>query len=384
MRKGLPPKDSDELVLFQKGYKLLKKLGEGSYAPVFFTEYTDSKKKEEPRKLACKIIDTKKAPKDFVKKFLPRELEILALISHPHIIHVQSIFLRKQRYYIFMKLAEKGDLLDYLLKNGATSENRARVWFRQIALAVQYLHELGVAHRDLKCENCLISANNNLKIADFGFARFVVNAEGQNMTSSTYCGSLNYAAPELLKGNPYFPKSSDCWSLGVILYAMLNKSMPFEEKNVRNLINRQTQKKWKFRSKVVDALSEEVKHITKRLLDPDPNSRWKIGQIVDSDWIRMDNRLWEMSPDEQRCLNQARKEFARYVEKLKTTKDGTGPNFSKSSTLQLIKQTDLEKDKSILLKSQRFPMAVIPMIDKRSGEQSMEKEKTGDAKRRKR
>ncbi|XP_072389988.1 testis-specific serine/threonine-protein kinase 3-like [Diabrotica undecimpunctata] len=384
MRKGLPPKDSDELVLFQKGYKLLKKLGEGSYAPVFFTEYMDSKKKEEPRKLACKIIDTKKAPKDFVKKFLPRELEILALINHPHIIHVQSIFLRKQRYYIFMKLAEKGDLLDYLLKNGATSENRARVWFRQIALAVQYLHELGVAHRDLKCENCLISANNNLKIADFGFARFVVNAEAQNITSSTYCGSLNYAAPELLKGNPYFPKSSDCWSLGVILYAMLNKSMPFEEKNVRNLINRQTQKKWKFRSKVVDALSEEVKHITKRLLDPDPNSRWKIGQIVDSDWIRMDNRLWDMTPDEQKCLNQARKEFARYVEKLKTTKDGTGPNFSKSSTLQLIKQTDLSKDKSILLKSQRFPIALTPLLEKRSGEQSMEKEKTADAKKRKR
>uniref|UniRef100_A0A6P7HHT1 Testis-specific serine/threonine-protein kinase 1-like n=1 Tax=Diabrotica virgifera virgifera TaxID=50390 RepID=A0A6P7HHT1_DIAVI len=220
------------------------------------------------------------------------------------------------------------------------------------------------------CENCLISANNNLKIADFGFARFVINADGQNVTSATYCGSLNYAAPELLRGSPYYPKSSDCWSLGVILYAMLNKSMPFEEKNVRNLINRQTQKKWKFRSK-------------KRLLDPDPTSRWKINQIVDSDWIRMDNRLWEMNADEQRCLNQARKEFSKYVERLKTTKDSTSQDYNKSSTLKLIKQTDLEKDKSIFLKSQRFPFVQNVVVEKKSGEGATDKEKAGETSKKK-
>ncbi|XP_057660142.1 testis-specific serine/threonine-protein kinase 1-like [Diorhabda carinulata] len=358
MGKNLPPKDSDEFVLSQKGYKLFKKLGEGSYAPVYLTEYTGSRKSDEPRKLACKVIDMKKAPKDFVKKFLPRELEVLALINHPHIIHVQSIFQRKQKYFIFMSIAEKGDLLDYLLKNGHTQENRARVWFRQITLAVQYLHELGIVHRDLKCENCLISANNNLKLADFGFARFAINSEGQNVTSSTYCGSLNYAAPEVLRGNPYFPKSSDCWSLGVILYAMLNKSMPFEDKNVRNLINQQMQRRWKFRSKVSDSLSDEVKNVTRRLLDPDPNTRWKIPQIIESDWIRMDPRLIDLTPDEQKCLEQARIENAKYIEKLKKSTDiNLSEDANATGALKIIKPTGLDINNKIdLMKSQKFPI----------------------------
>ncbi|CAG9857815.1 unnamed protein product [Phyllotreta striolata] len=339
MPKDLPLRNnSDEEILFDKGYKLLKKIGEGSYAPVYLTEYTGSKSSGEVKKLACKVIDLKKAPKDFVKKFLPRELDILALVNHPHIIHIQSIFQRRYRYYVFMTMAEKGDLLDYLLTNGALNENRARVWFRQLSLALQYLHEMGIAHRDLKCENCLISANNNMKLADFGFARFVVNEDGNNIASTTYCGSLNYAAPEVLKGRPYFPKISDCWSMGVILYAMLNKSMPFEDKNVKDLIQQQMRKAWRWRSKYSETLSDQVKMLVIALLEPNLNLRFQIHDIIDSDWLKMDPRLRQLTPDEEKCLMRGREELLNYVAKLKRYGKATmGSSLNESSKIKQLK-----------------------------------------------
>lgn len=169
-----PP--SEIMVLKERGYSLKKKVGEGSYAKVYLSEYISSTG-EPMEKLACKIIDTSRAPKDFVRKFLPRELDIVVKIHHPHLIHVHSIFQRRAKYFIFMRYAENGDMLDFVLKHGAIAESQARVWLRQMALGLQYMHEMELAHRDLKCENMLITSNFNVKIADFGFARKVVDAK---------------------------------------------------------------------------------------------------------------------------------------------------------------------------------------------------------------
>ncbi|XP_018560846.1 testis-specific serine/threonine-protein kinase 1-like [Anoplophora glabripennis] len=308
---------SEEGTLLSRGYKLLNKLGEGSYASVYLAELigtTDDN--EKPKTLACKILDVSKAPKDFVKKFLPRELDILVRINHPHIIHIHSIFQRKTKYFIFMRNAENGDLLEYVLKKGPISEPQARVWFRQLALAVQYLHNMDIAHRDLKCENALITSNFNIKLADFGFARFVTDARGRRVTSSTYCGSLSYAAPEVLRGMPYHPKIADIWSLGVILYIMINKAMPFDDTNVRQLHEQQMNRRWKFRSKVVDYLTDQVKLLTALLLEPDVTKRWRVEQIVKCEWLGMDPRLKELNEAEESALVQAQVERKNYLENL--------------------------------------------------------------------
>ena len=77
-----------------------------------------------------------------------------------------------------MRYAENGDMLDFIRQNGLVPERQAKIWFRQMVQGLQYLHSLNIAHRDLKCENILLSRHWNVKLADFGFARFCVDTDG--------------------------------------------------------------------------------------------------------------------------------------------------------------------------------------------------------------
>ena len=180
--------------LRQHGYQLLDDLplGEGSYAKV---------RKAYSRKMklhvAIKIIDRKKAPEDFLKKFLPRELGIIQLLKHPNIIHVYEVLDIGEKVFVVMDIAAGGDLLDYIKTKGFVKENLSKRVFLQMVQAVKHCHENGVLHRDLKCENILLDEKANVKITDFGFARQFNKSE----FCRTFCGSAAYAAYEILKGN---------------------------------------------------------------------------------------------------------------------------------------------------------------------------------------
>ncbi|KAF2887670.1 hypothetical protein ILUMI_18502 [Ignelater luminosus] len=353
MSKDLTHSPSEEQTLSSRGYRLIKKLGEGSYAKVYLAEFKnatgpDGNADRRPNnQLACKIVDTSKAPKDFVRKFLPRELEILIKLNHPHIIHVHSIFQRKAKYFIFMRFAENGDLLEFILKKGSISEAQARVWLRQLALGIQYLHDMDIAHRDLKCENALITSNYNVKLADFGFARYTIDSHGKRITSETYCGSLSYAAPEILRGMPYHPKIADLWSVGVIIYIMLNKAMPFDDTNIKRLYEQQSNKRWRFRAKVIDLLSDQVKKLVAHLLEPDITKRWRIEQVLNSDWLAMDPRLMQLNTAEQAAMQHAQEERKKHIEagkKTNTPSSKPKKKDSKDENITMLKDPKLFED----------------------------------------
>ena len=139
------------------------------------------------------------------------------------------------KVYIALEWAGRGDLLAYVRLKGALREGETRRLFGEMCAGMDYLHKMEIVHRDLKCENILLCTNNQIKIADFGFARILA----ANELSRTFCGSAAYAAPELLQGLPYQGPKVDIWSLGVILYIMICSSMPFRDTNIKTLLSDQ-------------------------------------------------------------------------------------------------------------------------------------------------
>lgn len=254
-------------------------------------------------KLACKLIDTASCSSKFKKKFLPRELAVLLRVQHPHIIRVHAILKCHSKIFIFMRYAEMGDLLTFILARGPIGENQSRIWGRQVALALQYLHELGIAHRDMKCENILITTNLNVKLSDFGFSRHVMK-DGLAELSRTFCGSFDYAAPEILKGQPYDARASDMWAYGVMLYVMLNKSMPFKGRT-KVVYDAQMGRKWQFRSRVRNKLSDQVRSLIANLLEPNPIIRWTVEEVLIGDWFTDVPKLRNLRPDEFAALAEA-------------------------------------------------------------------------------
>ncbi|OAD70365.1 hypothetical protein PHYBLDRAFT_92242, partial [Phycomyces blakesleeanus NRRL 1555(-)] len=161
-----------------------------------------------------------------------REAHIMMLLRHPHIVGLRDLVINGPYFYILMDHVNGGQLLHYIVKRQRLSESRARLFTRQIVGALDYLHRNSIVHRDLKIENILIDkAGRNVKLIDFGLS----NLFSPTSQLSTYCGSLYFAAPELLCATPYNGPEIDIWSLGVVLYVMVTGSVPFDDKSMPGL-----------------------------------------------------------------------------------------------------------------------------------------------------
>lgn len=209
--------ETKQTVLETHGYTIVRNLGHGSYATVKLA-YSEKHKTN----VAIKVISKKRAPTDYIQKFLPREIDVVKILKHPNLVVFYQSIETNARVYIVMEEASGGDLLDVVRKQKRIPERQAGVWMRQLCDGVEYCHSRGVVHRDLKCENLLLDSRGNIKIIDFGFARpGMLPSEGKYKKSETFCGSYAYASPEILMGIPYVPQLADIWSSGVILYVMV-------------------------------------------------------------------------------------------------------------------------------------------------------------------
>jgi len=270
-------------------------LGAGGYGVVVKAIDTAS-----GEQVAAKMIDKRKMKGDAIE----REVMLMKMMNHPYVIAVLDQIDMDSKMFIFMELANKGELFGRVIQSGSLEEGAARPYFTQLMEAVKYMHTKGIAHRDLKLENVLLSTDRDsgediCKVCDFGLAyRYEVDGSGKvlNVKPLTEtCGSKSYAAPEVLEGRGYDGFDADVWSCGICLFAMLAGFFPLDEA---------TGADWRFeRVKLATQngmsatrtifsfydrpcqLSRPVVDMIDGMLQINPKKRLKVSDVLQSMWV---------------------------------------------------------------------------------------------------
>ncbi|XP_074891185.1 serine/threonine-protein kinase SIK2 isoform X2 [Buteo buteo] len=252
-------------------YDIEGTLGKGNFAVVKLARHRITRSE-----VAIKIIDKSQLDAVNLEKIY-REVQIMKMLDHPHIIKLYQVMETKSMLYLVTEFAKNGEIFDYLASHGRLSESEARRKFWQILSAVEYCHGRKIVHRDLKAENLLLDNNMNIKIADFGFGNFYKSGE----PLTTWCGSPPYAAPEVFEGQQYEGPQLDIWSMGVVLYVLVCGALPFDGPTLPIL--RQRVLEGRFR--IPYFMSEECEHLIRRMLVLDPSKRLTIAQIKEHKWM---------------------------------------------------------------------------------------------------
>ncbi|XP_048330841.2 CBL-interacting serine/threonine-protein kinase 23 isoform X3 [Ziziphus jujuba] len=233
-------------------YELGRTLGEGNFAKVKFARNVETNDN-----VAIKILDKDKLLKHKMIGQIKREISTMKLIRHPNVIRM------------------------YEASKGRLKEDEARKYFQQLICAVDYCHSRGVCHRDLKPENLLLDANGTLKVSDFGLSALPQQVREDGLLHTT-CGTPNYVAPEVINNKGYDGAKADLWSCGVILFVLMAGYLPFEESNLMALYK----KIFKADFTCPPWFSTSAKKLIKRILDPNPETRITIAEVIENEWFK--------------------------------------------------------------------------------------------------
>merc|ERR1740138_151745 len=222
------------------------------------------------------MIDISRASKQEKDDAL-KEAGVLSSLKHPYIVRYRESFNEDGWLCIVMDYCEGGDLSDRIKKmrqsGKAFSQEQVVRWFTQAILALKYIHDAHILHRDLKSGNFFLSKSGNIKMGDFGIAKVL---ECTAACAQTQIGTPYYLSPEICQGKPY-AWSSDIWSMGFILYEMCARKVPFDAPDLVTLIGKITKGPT---PEIPSEYSVGIRMLGKELLDRDPSRRPPAAEVL--------------------------------------------------------------------------------------------------------
>ena len=268
-----------------KKYKIISKLGDGSYGVVYLAVNIITK-----QNIAMKKI--KKVKENEIDDMeIKNEINILKKLDHPNIVKIIEFYSAPKAYYIITDFCSCGELYNQI-KN-QYSENQLAVLFYQVLSGLYYLHSNNIVHRDLKLENILISEIEKdkvtnekyfwVKIIDFGTAKIFE----KNKSEKAVVGSSYYIAPEVL--HKHYNEKCDTWSVGVILYMLIVGRAPFDGKTDEEIIENIEKGQFNSKHKKLLNSSEEVQDLVKKLLEVNVKKRLSSSEALKHPWFKKFN-----------------------------------------------------------------------------------------------
>ncbi|XP_041108383.1 serine/threonine-protein kinase Sgk1-like isoform X2 [Polyodon spathula] len=265
-------------------FNFLKVIGKGSFGKVLLARH-----KIDEKFYAVKVLQKKAILKKKEEKHIMSERNVLLKnVKHPFLVGLHYSFQTADKLYFVLDYINGGELFYHLQRERCFLEPRARFYTAEIASALGYLHSLNIVYRDLKPENILLDSQGHIVLTDFGLCKENIEPNG---TTSTFCGTPEYLAPEVLHKQPY-DRTVDWWCLGAVLYEMLYGLPPFYSRNTAemydNILNKPLQLK--------PNISNSARQLLEGLLQKDRTKR--IG--AKDDFMELKNHVFfsQMSWDD--------------------------------------------------------------------------------------
>ncbi|TRX90799.1 hypothetical protein FHL15_008378 [Xylaria flabelliformis] len=263
-------------------FVILEDMGQGAYGQVKLARYKHNGGKKVVLKYVTKrriLVDT--WTRDRRLGTVPLEIHVLDYLQrdglkHPNIVEMEDFFEDETNYYI--EMTPHGlpgmDLFDYIELRANMDEDECRSIFVQVAKAIHHLHvKAKVVHRDIKDENVVLDGEGNIKLIDFGSAAYIKSGP-----FDVFVGTIDYAAPEVLAGQPYGGKEQDVWALGILLYTIIYKENPFY--SIDEIMDRDL--------RVPYTISDESINLIRCMLNRNVSQRYDIDQVLQHPWCQME------------------------------------------------------------------------------------------------
>jgi len=254
----LPPSTVEKKKFKLDDFVIMQTLGTGSFGRVHLVKH-----KESGKYYAMKVLVKRQIIESKQVEHTINEKKILETLDHPYMVNLIGSFKDNRNLYIVLEYVCGGELFSYLRQCKRLPNHVARFYAAEVVLAFEHLHSKDIIYRDLKPENLLIDKSGNIKITDFGFAKYVPDV------TWTLCGTPDYLAPEIIQSKGY-GKAVDWYALGVLIYEMLAGFPPFYDEDQMRLYERILEGRLRWPSYFDPA----AKDLIKRLLSPDLTKRY--------------------------------------------------------------------------------------------------------------